>query len=62
MISGPGFGRQLSSVKANYVPSSGGSPDVSGDGFVTCSLPVKVENTNCRLALAEAACHILKGE
>ena len=40
----------------------GGSPDVSGDGFVTCSLPVKGENTNCRLTLPEAACPILKGD
>ena len=29
------------------------SPDASGDGFITCILPVNGENTNCRLAVAE---------
>ena len=29
------------------------SPDVSDNGPVACVLPVKGDNTNCRLAIAE---------
>ena len=29
------------------------SPDISGNWFITCILPVKGENTNCRLVVAE---------
>ena len=47
---------------ASVLHDVGCGPDASGDGFVACIFPVNGENTNCRLAVAEAACHILKGD